>query len=317
MMQDQNDFADMHWKHDLLGSIEVGIVVLDRNYNVQVWNQFMENHSNIVPSQIKNKAIFDFFPEIDQEWFKTKSEPAFTLRSPVFVIWEQRPYLFHFSCNRPITANSDFMYQNITVFPLASLSGKVEQICLVIYDVTDEAINRIGMNALNKQLQQINRVDGLSGLFNRNYWDEQLNLEYKRGIRSNNPSSLIMLDIDNFKKVNDTYGHPAGDEVIRSLASIITKATRETDICARYGGEEFVILLAETPEKNVHIVAERIRRLVEKHIVEYDELMIKYTVSLGISGFKHTYKDPTAWLESADKAMYMAKETGRNKIVVA
>ena len=248
-MQNDNDFADMHWKHDLLGSIEVGIVVLDINYNVQVWNQFMENHSSIVPSQIKDKSLFEFFPEIDQEWFKIKAEPAFTLRSPVFVIWEQRPYLFRFGCNRPITSNSDFMYQNITIFPLASLTGRVDQICVVIYDVTDEAINRNGMKLLNKQLQQVSRIDGLSGLYNRHYWEEQIALEYKRGTRSDNPSSLIMLDIDHFKKVNDTYGHPAGDEVIRSLANIITKATRETDLGARYGGEEFVILLTDTEGK--------------------------------------------------------------------
>ena len=316
-MQNDNDFADMHWKHDLLGSIEVGIVVLDINYNVQVWNQFMENHSSIVPSQIKDKSLFEFFPEIDQEWFKIKAEPAFTLRSPVFVIWEQRPYLFRFGCNRPITSNSDFMYQNITIFPLASLTGRVDQICVVIYDVTDEAINRNGMKLLNKQLQQVSRIDGLSGLYNRHYWEEQIALEYKRGTRSDNPSSLIMLDIDHFKKVNDTYGHPAGDEVIRSLANIITKATRETDLGARYGGEEFVILLTDTEEKNVHFVAERIRKFVEKHTVEYEGLRIKYTVSLGVAGFKHTYSNPTAWLESADKAMYKAKKTGRNKVVVA
>jgi diguanylate cyclase (GGDEF)-like protein len=317
MMQNDYDLADLHWKHDLLGSIEVGIVVLDRDYNVQVWNQFMENHSSVVPSQIKGKSLFEFFPEIDEEWFKIKSEPAFNLRSPVFVIWEQRPYLFRFGSNRPVTSNSDFMYQNVTVFPLASLSGIVDQICIVIYDVTDEAISRNGMNTLNKQLQQISRVDGLTGLYNRRFWEEQFDLEYKRGKRSDNPSSLIMLDIDHFKQVNDTYGHPAGDEVIRSLADVIKKATRETDLNARYGGEEFVILLTETPEKNVHFVAERIRKLVEESIVEYEGLTIKYTVSLGMAGFRADYKDSTAWLDYADKALYKAKESGRNKVVVA
>jgi diguanylate cyclase len=276
----------------------------------------MENNSSIVPSQIKDKPIFEFFPEIDEEWFKIKSEPAFTLRSPVFVIWEQRPYLFRFGSNRPVTSSSDFMYQNITVFPLASLSGSVDQICVVIYDVTDEAISRNGMNELNRQLQQVSRVDGLTGLYNRRFWDEQFALEYKRGKRSDSPSSLIMLDIDLFKKVNDTYGHPAGDEVIRSLANIIKKATRETDFSARYGGEEFVVLLTETPEKNVHFVAERIRALVEKSVVEYDGLTIKYTVSLGVAGFRATYKDSLAWLNSADKALYKAKELGRNKVIV-
>ena len=89
-----SSLAEMHWKHDLLGSIEVGIVVLDKAFNVQVWNQFMENHSSIVPGMIQNKNLFEFFPEIDEEWFTRKAAPAFSLKSPVFIIWEQRPYYF-------------------------------------------------------------------------------------------------------------------------------------------------------------------------------------------------------------------------------
>jgi diguanylate cyclase (GGDEF)-like protein len=309
--------VEMHWKHDLLGSIEVGIVVLDKEFNVQVWNQFMENHSNIVPGMIQDKNLFEFFPEIDKEWFTRKAAPAFSLKSPVFIIWEQRPYLFHFDCNRPITAQANHMYQNITIFPLASLSGKVDQVCLVIYDVTDEAVNRLGMQALNSQLEKIGRVDGLTGLFNRRYWEEQFILEFKRDQRSDSPSALIMLDIDHFKKVNDTYGHPAGDEVIKALAGIIKKATRETDFAGRYGGEEFAIILPDTPVANVEFVSERIRRLVEKCTVVYDEVEINFTISIGISGFKQTYKDSTQWLDSADKALYKAKESGRNRVIVA
>jgi diguanylate cyclase (GGDEF)-like protein len=309
--------AEMHWKHDLLGSIEVGIVVLDKDFNVQVWNQFMENHSSIVPGMIQDKNVFEFFPEIDQEWFTRKAAPAFSLKSPVFIIWEQRPYLFHFDCNRPITSQADYMYQNITIFPLASLTGKVEQVCLVIYDVTDEAVSRLGMQSLNSQLEKISRVDGLTGLYNRRFWEEQFVMEFKRDKRSESPSALIMLDIDHFKKVNDTYGHPAGDEVIKALAGIIKKATRETDLAGRYGGEEFAIILPDTPVANVEFVSERIRRLVEKCTVTYDEIEISFTISIGIAGFKHTHKDSTQWLDAADKALYQAKESGRNRVVLA
>jgi diguanylate cyclase (GGDEF)-like protein len=307
----------MHWKHDLLGSIEVGIVVLDKEFNVMVWNQFMENHSSIVPGMIQDKNVFEFFPEIDKQWFTRKAAPAFLLKSPVFIIWEQRPYLFRFNCSRPITSQADHMYQNITIFPLASLTGEVEQICLVIYDVTDEAVSRLGMQALNSQLEMISRVDGLTGLYNRVFWEEQFVMEFKRDKRSESPSVLIMLDIDRFKKLNDTYGHPAGDEVIKVLAGIIKKATRETDIAGRYGGEEFAIILPDTPVANVEFVSERIRRLVAKTKVVYDEIEISFTISIGIAGFNQTYKDSTHWLDSADKALYKAKEMGRNRVVLA
>jgi diguanylate cyclase len=312
-----SSLAEMHWKHDLLGSIEVGIVVLDKDFNVQVWNQFMENHSSIVPGMIQNKNLFEFFPEIDEDWFIRKAAPAFSLKSPVFIIWEQRPYLFHFNCNRPITSAADYMYQNITIFPLASLTGKVEQLCLVIYDVTDEAVSRLGMQSLNSQLEKISRIDGLTGLYNRRFWEEQFVMEYKRDKRSESPSALLMLDIDNFKRVNDTYGHPAGDEVIKTLANIIKKATRETDVSGRYGGEEFAVILPDTPVANVEFVAERIRRLVEKSVVVYDESNISFTVSIGIAGFKHTYKDSTQWLDMADKSLYQAKAAGKNRVILA
>jgi diguanylate cyclase len=312
-----SSLAEMHWKHDLLGSIEVGIVVLDKDFNVQVWNQFMENHSSIVPGMIQNKNLFEFFPEIDEEWFTRKAAPAFSLKSPVFIIWEQRPYLFHFDCNRPITSQANHMYQNITIFPLASLTGKVEQVCLVIYDVTDEAVSRLGMQSLNSQLEKVSRVDGMTGLYNRRFWEEQFVMEYKRDKRSESPSALIMLDIDNFKKVNDTYGHPAGDEVIKTLAGIIKKAIRETDLAGRYGGEEFAVILPDTPVANVEFVAERIRRLVEKCVVVYDEINISFTVSIGIAGFKQTYKDSTQWLDMADKSLYQAKAAGKNRVILA
>ena len=316
-MQKDNSLAEMHWKHDLLGSIEVGIVVLDENYNVQVWNQFMENHSSIVPSQIKDKCFFDFFPEIDQGWFKIKAEPAFTLRTPVFVIWEQRPFLCKFGTSRPITSQSEFMYQNITIFPLASLTGKVDQICIVIYDVTDEAINSRGIKSLNLKLEELSRMDGLTGLHNRRYWEEQLGVEFKRNKRSKVPSSLIMLDIDNFKIVNDTYGHSAGDEVIRAVAAVIKKATRETDISGRYGGEEFAIILPDTPEENVKFLADRIRRLIEKFTIVYEGQSISFTVSIGIAGFQTDFEDHVKWIDTADQALYQAKVSGRNVVVVA
>jgi diguanylate cyclase (GGDEF)-like protein len=307
----------MHWKHDLLGSIEVGIVVLDKEYKVQVWNQFMENHSNIVPGMIQDQCVFDHFPEIDRDWFMRKAEPAFQLKSPVFVIWEQRPFLFKFDTNRPITSPCDHMYQNITIFPLASLSGDVEQVCVIIYDVTNEAVSRQGMQSLNSQLEQISRIDGLTELNNRRYWEEQFILEFKRDKRNESPSSLIMLDIDHFKNVNDTYGHPAGDAVIKAVSGVIKKALRETDLAGRYGGEEFAIMLPDTPIANVEFAAQRIRKMVEKLVVLYDEVEIKCTVSLGVAGFKQSFDTHKQWLDAADKALYQAKQGGRNQVVIA
>ncbi len=310
------ELQDLHLKHDLLGSIEVGIAVVDHHYNIQLWNQFMESHSGLSPARVRGKSLFSIFPEIDQEWFIQKTYPVFSLKSPAFIIWEQRPHLFKFEAYRPITSATELMYQNVTMFPLTSLTGAVEQICIVVYDVTDEAISKQRFEAANQQLQQISRVDGLTGLYNRRYWEEQASIEFKRAARTGIPSTMMILDIDKFKFINDNYGHPAGDQTIRTLARIIAKAIRETDIAGRYGGEEFTIILPDTDVKSAKIVAERIRRLAENIPIEYEEHNFSFTVSLGLAQFHPSFGTHMSWIEKADKGLYEAKESGRNRTVV-
>ena len=316
-MSDWGELEDFHLKHDLLGSIEVGILILDRDFRVKMWNQFMQNHSGMMPSFVLEKCIFELFPEIDESWFRHKCDPVFKLRSPAFIIWEQRHYLFRFPAYRPITSSVEDMYQNVTMFPLTSLSGEVEKICTVVYDVTDEAISKLRFQAVNEQLQKMSRTDGLTGLYNRRYWEEQCENEYKRAKRSGGNSSLMILDIDHFKRINDNYGHPAGDQVIKTMARIISTAIRETDIAGRYGGEEFTVILPDTDSKQAMSVAERIRKLAEHLPVEYEGQTITFTVSLGVAKLDASYTSHSVWIDRADKGLYEAKETGRNKAVLS
>ena len=311
-----DELEDMHLKLDLLGSIEVGIAVVNRDFEIQIWNQFMERHSGYSPANVRGKTLFDTFPEIDANWFKRKTNPVFELKNPVFIIWEQRPNLFKFESYRPITSATELMYQNVTIFPLTSLSGEVNQICIVVYDVTDEAVSKKRFESANQQLERISRVDGLTGLYNRRFWEEMCDIEFKRASRSGLPATMMILDIDHFKKVNDTYGHPAGDKTIKTLAKIISTAIRETDIAGRYGGEEFTIILPDTDVSSAQIVAERIRKLAEHLPVEWEAEKIAFTVSIGLAAFQPGYSDYMAWVEKADQGLYEAKETGRNRVVV-
>lgn len=308
---------DVSWQKALLGSIDVGIVVVDLNFRVHEFNQFMENHSGVDASDIHGKVLFEFFSEIDRRWLENKCQAVFSMQTPVFVIWEQRQYVFKFGTSRPITSSSDNMYQNITILPIVDAVGEVKHICILVYDMTDQAIGKQQSDSLNEQLKQISRVDGLTGLFNRRYWQERFEREYKMALRSNQPVSVLILDIDHFKKVNDTFGHQAGDTVIRALAMLLRKAVRETDICGRYGGEEFVAVLPETPSEIALIVGERVRKVAERYLVKHEDLDIHFTISVGIAEFKPSYKGPLMWLEEADKALYQAKQNGRNQVVLA
>ncbi len=305
---------ELHWLMEMLHNIDVGLVVLDKDYKIQIFNGFMENHSGLLPREVKGKLLFDLFDEISKDWFVRKADSVFLLKNKAFTIWEQRPYLFKFNSYRPVTGSSDFMYQNTTFIPLLSATGEVSHLCLIVYDVTDNAVHKLSLEQANKELSILNQMDGLTQLFNRTHWEKCLQAEYKRWSRSHHSSSLVMIDIDHFKKVNDDYGHIVGDEVIRHLSGLIKLHARETDITGRYGGEEFAVLLSDTALKSAYVFAERLRRTVNESKVKYNDIEISYSISVGVAEIDDMMKSHEAWIECADAALYMSKDKGRNCI---
>ena len=158
-------------------------------------------------------------------------------------------------------------------------------------------------------------TDTLTGLFNRRLFDERLNGEMQRSHRYGKSFSLMMLDIDHFKKVNDSYGHPAGDAVLRQLAAVLREQTREVDTVARYGGEEFVIVAPESDGSSAKLVGERIRKAVAgTAFILPDGREIGVTVSIGIACYPRCADGAEAMIERADKALYLAKREGRNRV---
>ena len=298
---------------EMLQTIDVGLVVLDREHNIKVWNSFMESHSGLTPLQTKDKNIFDLFSELPKDWLMHKTSSVFMLKNRSFMTWEQRPYLFKFKNNRPITGTEPFMYQNITISPLGSTDGSVNHVALIIYDVTDIASNRNALEKANLELETLSRTDMLTQLNNRGYWEECLSTEFSRFQRYKTTCSVIMFDIDHFKNVNDTFGHQAGDEAIRLVSKILLKNLRATDIAGRYGGEEFGVILGNTDAESALTFCERIREEIAEAEVNFEGQSIKFTVSLGISQAVESIPDYVTWLSEADQALYASKEGGRNQ----
>ncbi|MFN2308675.1 MAG: diguanylate cyclase [Gammaproteobacteria bacterium] len=311
-----SEITEFHWLMDMLHGLDVGLMVLDREYRVRLWNGFMENHSGQPSVNLIGKPLFELFPDLPEAWFRRKAESVFLLESRAFTTWEQRPYLLRFKNYRPITGLAEFMYQNITLIPLVSPDGRINHIGVIIYDVTDIAIGKRALEAANADLARLSRTDRLTGLNNRGYWEECLRAEFARFQRSKHPSTLIMFDIDHFKQVNDTYGHQAGDEVIRLTAQTLLNSIRTTDIAGRYGGEEFVVILTDTPAEQSLYLAERLRSRIEALIVQFDALEIRYTISLGVAQAHSEMEEYSQWLAAADQALYQAKHGGRNQTVV-
>ncbi len=170
----------------------------------------------------------------------------------------------------------------------------------------------------NARLERLAVTDGLTGVFNHRRFQDQLKTETLRSDRHNRPLSVLMVDVDFFKKVNDALGHPAGDELLRRLAEVLSVDLRQTDFIARYGGEEFVVLLPETSKGEAMQVAERMRSAVEVGInTPSTSWPLPVTVSIGVATYPEDGKAGDQVVSVADQSMYVAKRQGRNRVIGA
>ncbi|HEX9162527.1 MAG TPA: GGDEF domain-containing protein [Thermoanaerobaculia bacterium] len=172
----------------------------------------------------------------------------------------------------------------------------------------------------NKVLSEVSARDSLTGLYNRWYVIEKIESEINRSLRHGSPMALLMLDIDHFKNVNDTYGHTAGDHVLQVVARLLKESCRVYDVPGRYGGEEFCLLLPETALGSTPNVAERIRHRLETTPMDVTGNPIAITASIGIAGIDADSTDPilspSTLIDRADRALYSAKNHGRNRVAI-
>lgn len=170
---------------------------------------------------------------------------------------------------------------------------------------------------VNQRLKKLSITDGLTELFNHRHVHELLHDEFGRMQRSGDPLSVAMIDLDRFKAVNDTYGHPTGDVILYETARIIREAAREIDMVGRYGGEEFIAILPDTDEAAAAAFAERVRARVEEHVFRDGATEVRMTMSAGVASFLGEGGAPETLLKHADEALYQAKGGGRNRVVRA
>ncbi len=212
---------------------------------------------------------------------------------------------------KPLGENFDFPPS-----VLDEIQKNIEEIILN-FDIPDankfEVIKKI--NFMYSQTKYMTVTDALTGLYNRRHFEECLEREFLRSKRYKNNLSFAILDIDFFKEINDTYGHSAGDYVLKELAYILLQTFRKTDIIFRYGGDEFAVIITETPIEKAIVPLQRFRRTIEALEINYCKQKIKFTVSIGVSEITETTNSIHELFENADKALYKAKENGRNQII--
>lgn len=211
-------------------------------------------------------------------------------------------------------------YENKLLGLLSMLSSKKDFLDMfqveILKVMSNQAATSIANARLHAEIEKLATTDGLTGLYNHRMFQEKLTEELKRLNRYSEPSSLMLTDIDYFKKINDSYGHPVGDLVLRNVAGIISETIRDIDIGARYGGEEFSVILPRTDAEGARKIAERLRKNVMNKTFSSDGISFKITISIGIAVSPTDAKNKEELIERADQALYHAKHNGRNQTVL-
>ncbi|MFD2164899.1 diguanylate cyclase [Thalassotalea euphylliae] len=297
-------------------SLNSGILILDLSLKVLSWNRFLALHANKNLDDFKGESIFDVFPELPKKWFERKVASVVQLGTPTYSSWEQRHHLFELPHTRPITTENKLMAQNCSFLPYLQ-EGTLAGICLLIEDVTDVCHYQSRLKEAMDELERASRIDGLTQIYNRRFWEESLSREFCRCERYKTAMSLILFDLDHFKRLNDTYGHQCGDMVLEQTAACIKSLLRDADIFGRYGGEEFAIILPETRLPGAAEVAERVRKKVAEQEFVFEGDRIQVSISLGVAELSDEHQRYEQVISSADNELYRAKSMGRNQICVA
>ena len=166
----------------------------------------------------------------------------------------------------------------------------------------------------HEEIYRLMTVDGLTELHNKRYFNEAIEREASRSVRYSRTFSLVVFDIDHFKKINDTFGHLAGDAVLRQLGALVRKQVRRDDVPARTGGEEFIVIVPEVSRAGALNLAEKLRAAIEAAVFKFEGTQIPVTVSVGVAEWSADLKDPQALVKRADEALYEAKRSGRNRV---
>jgi len=294
----------------------VGIFVVNEACELVLWNHFLESYSQCKATELIGKNLFDAFPELPRPWLERKIKNVFILKNLSFTSWEQRPYLFKFRHNRPITGGVDHMRQNCTFLPIKNPDGEVTHVCITLFDVTDTSIYQSMLKDAMHSLAEASNRDGLTGIYNRRFLEEILSREYSRVTRYGGTLSFILIDLDFFKKINDTHGHLAGDEVLKVAAARIQSGLRASDAVARYGGEEFAVILPETPLEGAAILADRLRVAIGSSPIQCNNIEVTIKTSVGVTQLSETTQNYEELIEQADQALYHSKENGRNQVTL-
>ena len=300
----------------IFNAVDNGIIILDKNMSIIGWNHWLEIFTGKSEEEVLNKDLCELYQYINKRKLQRRIKTVLVTNHSTFYTMDQNNFLIDIPYHNITNSKFKSMQQNVTIVPF---NLEKEQVCIFIYDNTSLSETNSKLNDLNSELQELSHKDYLTGLYNRRFFAEEASRAIALTLRNKSQFSIITMDIDKFKNINDTYGHAAGDLIIITVAQKLKELIRKSDIPARFGGEEFVLLLYDISSKNAIKVAQNMRKIIEDLETVYEKEIIKFTLSFGVAQFD-TFKDDNNiehTIVRADKALYEAKKTGRNKVILA
>lgn len=292
----------------IIDVINLGVVVLDTDLNIIDWNRWMELQSNHKREEMIGKNLLDQYPHLNNQNFLRSCKSVKSFGNFIFFSQKLHNYLFPFDISGYHANFFEKMQQSCTMAPLQDESGKITQIVITVQNVTEGVF-------LEQSLKMMSQQDGLTGIHNRRYLDKRLEEEFNRYKRTGSIFSVVMMDIDNFKFVNDTYGHNTGDQVLKKISQCCSNLIRNCDILARFGGEEFCIVLPDTDLNGALNIGEKVRNKIELTSTPLEEKgEIGVTISLGAAEVNKDIGSFERLIKNADTALYHSKQNGKNRI---
>jgi diguanylate cyclase (GGDEF)-like protein len=303
----------------LLDHLSIGAAVIDRSLRIVFWNRWMAEHGMLSQDEVIGRPIHEVMPALIKKGFVKKAREVFHTGQPSFFNKKLHQNIFPFYSGRSyIEKQLAPMEQTVILSPLLDSEGNTNEVLISVFDISDWISYQNELLRTQTELQRLSQTDDLTQVPNRRSVMDRLTEELLVHKRKKRPLSVALLDIDHFKKINDSFGHHTGDMILREMAQLVSGMLRDYDAMGRYGGEEFVIVLPETNGEHAFRVADRLREGIEKHEFTVNDRTYRITVSLGIAS-KGDEENPSLeeLFKEADRCLYLAKASGRNRTEIA
>ncbi|MDO9012939.1 MAG: diguanylate cyclase [Gallionella sp.] len=311
----QRDFAELTQLFaNLTDTLMIGVLLVDTDLRVHRWNQWLERKTGISSQQACGKLLTELFVDFNSPRLLSAIELCIKHKSPQLISQTLNRYVLPIPLVSPMH-DLKLMQQQVSVAPLTNSRGETLA-AISINDVTESVAKSSALARLAMKMESQSNRDQLTGAYNRHFLWSWLTPQLKQSVRHSQALSCLMLDIDFFKRINDTYGHDVGDAVLRGFAEILHEQMRDSDILVRYGGEEFVVLLTHADAAVALEIANRILDRVRKTAIVPLEVG-DVRCSIGVSSW--TPEEPCSaeeLLKGADRRLYHAKHNGRDQVVI-